>query len=68
MMIECQLKKNISGARICNYYYSLFLTDESSAYKQGPSRFMIKASNILYGYKTVELMYECCPQHLSIRQ
>ena len=65
-MIGCQVKKYISEARICNYYYSLFLTGESSAYKQGPSRFVIKADNILYGYRNVELMYECCPQHLRI--
>ena len=55
-----------AGKKIC-YYYSLFLTGESSAYKQGPSRFVIKASNILNGYRNVELMYECCPQHLRIR-
>ena len=67
MMIGCQVKKNLSVARICNDYYSLFLSGESSAYKQGPSRFVIKASNVLYGYRNVELMYECYPQKLGIR-
>ena len=56
-MIGRQVKNYISAARICNYYYSLFLTGESSAYKQRPSRFVIKTSNILYGYWNVELMY-----------
>ena len=67
MQIGCQVKKIYLSLRICNYYYSLLLTGESSTYKQGPSRFVIKASNILYGYRNVELMYECCPQHLRIR-
>ena len=35
--------------------------------KKGPSRFEIKASNILYIYRNVELMYEYCLQHLRIR-
>ena len=45
----------------------VFFFDRPSAYKLEPSRFVIKASNILYGYRNVELMYECCPQHLRIR-
>ena len=66
-MIGYQVKKYISPARICNYYYSLVLTGESSAYKRGSSRFVTKASNILYGYRNVKLMYECCPKHLRMR-
>ena len=66
-MTGCQAKKIYLSGKNCNYYYSLFLTGESSAYKQGPSRFVIKTSNILYGYRNAELMYECCPQHLRIR-